>query len=294
MISPSCRTWMIAACAVAGALAMPAHLAHAQQNRRENQQQRQKSLSEKKRAIRAGMTAHRKAVEQAKAAHAAAATTAAAAQIKVQAAQQQVETAAAHVKRLEEQVGAATAGLESVERGLTDALEEDSKLRQAMADVQSAEAAYARVRQSAFDSPAYKAAYQLALASANKDEELPRVRKQFIDDHQELQPAAAALSAAREKLEALRKETFGAQDEFVQAVQAVKAVKADLASAQQTLANGLLSKTSAASIYRDAAAAAQRAAAAQKRSEAALARLQAQEKSVTQQQRRGQQSRSGR
>jgi chromosome segregation ATPase len=294
MSSPTRRTLILFTCT--WVLGPGLHSATAQDSRRENYQERQRALNEKKRTIRSGITAHQKAIEQAKAANAAAAQTAAAAQVKVQAAQQQIATAVSHVKRLEEHVDSVTANLQAIERGLIDELEEDSKLRQAIADVEAAEEAFALVRQTAFASPAYKAAYQRALVSVNKEEELPRVRKQFIDDHQELQAANAALSVAREKLEALRQETFGAEDEFVQAVAAVRAAKSELVKANQTLSNGLLSKTSAASIYRGAVAAAQQAAAAQQRSEAAIKRLQSQEKGVTQQQRREQESysRSGR
>ena len=252
-------------------------------NRNNNNNQ---ARNQQKQMINRGIQAHKNATENAKAIGAAAARNAEVAAYKAQTALQEIETAKAHIANLETAADQAIVNLRQIEQSIIDAEQEDSRLAKALAHVAQAEKDYADVRRRLFNSTAYKAAYQRALASPNKARELPAVRRTFIDESSELQIADNELDTARKRLEVVRAEVLGGNDEWVAAVNEVRSTKEALASSKLALKNALLGKGAAASVYRNHAATAAAAAERIQRSEASIKNLQSQQKRIQQQQQR--------
>lgn len=228
--------------------------------------------------IQRAIAANKRSAERAKAIGAGAAQTAQAAGYKAYVHREQVETAQAHVALLRDHADEAAARLQQIEQSIIDAQEEDSPLREALQDVARAQEAYQQVRTKIFNSAAYKAAYQRALASSDKEVQLPAVRRVFVEESRELQLAEAHLRASQERLEQARSEIFSADEQWTDTAAEVRSSKAELAAAELALRNGLLGKTAAESIQRNAASLAQQAAQAARQNAARIKQLQAQQK----------------
>lgn len=254
-------------------------------NRNRNRNDRNRTAQQQKQQISRSINAHKQVIENAKAAAAKAAQVAQAASYKAQTEQGAIETAKSHIANLEAYSNTISGDLARVEREYIQTLPADSKLPQAMAEAEQAKRDYDAVRRDVFNSPAYKAAYQRALASRNKAQELPKVRETFINSSEELQAAESALSSANKRLEVVRQEVLGENQDWKTAIAEVRSTNAELSQAKAALQNGLLGRMSAAANYRDAQQTASAAAEAIARSEAKIKSLQSQQKRIEQQQR---------
>ncbi|MCA9269374.1 MAG: hypothetical protein KDA41_12925 [Planctomycetales bacterium] len=252
-------------------------------NKKNNRNSSNKNNAQQQATIKKVIQASKTAAAQAEAVKAAASQTAAAAAAKAGAAQQRIAAMASQMKSMENSVEFAASNLQQMEVALLESQEDDSRVQRAIAVLDEAEAGYAAARAAAFESPDYKAAYQRALASRNKAEELPRVKREFIENNRELQDAGLQLDYARKAFEQARMELLHADPDWKAQVEAVREAKSALAEAKLAVGNGLLSNASASAIFREAASVASAAAASAQQNQARIKSLEAQAKRLQQQ-----------
>jgi hypothetical protein len=167
----------------------------------------------------------------------------------VEAAEGTMATAAGQTRFLQEHLVTLTEALQAYEDEVIAAHPEDSPLRSAIADAERAEAAYVAAQQRVLASAAYKSAYQAAKAAPNKEEALPRVRKDFLERDEQCNDAYHERAAARKRLEVARQEVLHQDDRWVETIAEVRAVKAEITAAFRLLERGQLADAAATSAY---------------------------------------------
>ena len=196
---------------------------------------------------------NKQALQKAQALSKAAKQKAAVAAYEARNAQLEVETLRGQISNLQAHIELSTNRLKQIEANIIDRQEDDSPLSLALEDVEQAEEEFSVIRERIFNSTAYKVAYQRALASSNRTEELPRVRSTFINESEDLQVAKSHMDASRTRFGVILKEVLEADDDWFATSKAIRESKAELARAQTMLKSSLIDRTGAKSDYRAAA-----------------------------------------
>ena len=194
-------------------------------------------------------------------------------------AQAEVDTLRGQISNLQAHIELSVNRLRQIEVNIINRQEDDSPLSKALADVERAEEDFASIRERIFNSTAYKVAYQRALASSNRTEELPRVRSTFINESEDLQVAKSHMDASRTRFAVILTEVLKADDDWFATAKAIRESKAELARAQAKLKNSLIDGAAAKSEYRAAVETAAPADFIAQRSAQIVKQLQAKKKS---------------
>ena len=194
----------------------------------------------------------------------------------------EVQTLVSNIERLESHIAESVAQLQDIELSILESADENAQLAKALEDAAEAEENYIDLRNGILNSTTYKAAYQRALASSNKLEELPRVRRVFFQENSKLQVAESVMDAANTRLEVLMNDLLHENEDWRATAADIRESKAELTQAKSILRNSLLDRTAARSDYRDAAAAAAKGDYIAQRSQQLIKELQAKKKKASQ------------
>lgn len=257
-----------------------------QNDARRREQERRRAKENERARVRGQIQRTKASVESAKRFIQVARQQAQVAGTKAAAAIARAETALSQIKNLEAAAAQATEQLKAVESEIQAAQGQDSELQRAIDGLLAAETKFAAAREAAFESPDYQAAYRRALTAVDKAEQMLRVRREATENNAEYQQAMLELDGAQARMERVRKFVYEGNASWVAAAEEARRLREELAKANQSLKNALLSKTAANTVLRDATGKAQKAYLFIQRGESALKRLQSQEKSLSSNSRR--------